>query len=355
VTLDPTAQSYSDTLVANFIANGGFGSCDPGSAIYPHCGILRLGITNEGRGGLQIDFGIDVFYASASPSELIPWDGTNLGLVYSPDSDSFLTQIPVPQNGVGAGFESGSGPTCDGGDCHYLVIDAAHQWLVEAYQASVSNGVFLTGLAATLDDGALAIWPFSPPGGYPVNLRGDVCTSADAGGFAIAPMLVTVEEVAAALDSAHPVPINHAIRLVLPNSRIASGRYIRPATHTTHGAAWAGATTGVPYGARFRLKSNPQVQAKIAAMSSVAQVVAVAMQDYGMILADGGSIALSFKSDTYSTRKWSDYPDFDSHAFFESAASALVPTDFDVVNIVAPDQYLSGDANCVRNNLGLPN
>ena len=67
-------------------------------------------------------------------------------------------------------------------------------------------------------------------------MRGDQCTSADAAGFPIAPMLFTADEVAAG-------EIAHAIRFILPNPRMASfpdgpdsntardPLYVRPATH----------------------------------------------------------------------------------------------------------------------------
>lgn len=132
--------------------------------------------------------------------------------------------------------------------------------------------------------------------------------------------------------------INHAIRFILPNDRIANKTYVRPSTHTTGGSSgWAPAPTtdlteavditkaalepGLPYGTRLRLKASTD----ISKFSSGAQVVARALKDYGMILADGGNVLITAQSDTYSKVKYADVG-FDSHSL-----SALKVTDFEVV------------------------
>ena len=60
---------------------------------------------------------------------------------------------------------------------------------------------------------------------YPDNERGDQCTSADAGGFPIAGLLPTADEVAAGA-------VNHALRFILPNPYMrAKAAYVHPASH----------------------------------------------------------------------------------------------------------------------------
>ena len=54
---------------------------------------------------------------------------------------------------------------------------------------------------------------------YPAEGRGDHCTSADAAGFPIAPLLFNADEVFAALPSGD---LGHAIRFILPNGRMAN-------------------------------------------------------------------------------------------------------------------------------------
>ena len=256
-----------------------------------------------GRGHLRIDYMLDVYYRDEN-SRLLRYqdDGT-----YKPDSDS-LDQMPVPSN-FDVGFESSKGRICDGGDCHYLVVDDKESRLIECFIASAAGDVFHC-------KGALVVWPYGAHQKYPENLRGDVCTSADAGGFPIAPMLFSVEEVAAGA-------INHAIRFILPNERIQHREYVRPATHGTGGPIWA-KTNGVPYGARFRLKTSPTVEKKIKELKPGARVVAVALKEFGMILSDGGEDAFTARSDRYSKLKWKDYLEADD-------LKSLLPEDFEMI------------------------
>jgi hypothetical protein len=65
------------------------------------------------------------------------------------------------------------------------------------------------------------------------------------------------------------------------------GEYVHPASHA--GAPKNESTYAVSYGSRFRLKSTFNV----GALSTSAQVVARALQKYGMFLSDGG---ISLKS-----------------------------------------------------------
>lgn len=58
----------------------------------------------------------------------------------------------------------------------------------------------------------------------------------------------------------------------------------------------------MPYGAHFRLKSTFNLAGL---PNEGARTVARALQRYGMFLSDGGNIALTAQSDTYTTAKWS--------------------------------------------------
>jgi serine/threonine-protein kinase len=127
---------------------------------------------------------------------------------------------------------------------------------------------------------------------YPANARGQDCTSADAAGFPIAPLLFSADEVAAG-------HIDHAIRFILPNYRMRNKVYVHPATHSTF--ATSGPASAPPYGARLRLRADYPVQNL---PTAGARVVARAMQKYGILLADGGTIALTAQSDRFTTAKW---------------------------------------------------
>src|SRR5260221_4433335 len=114
--------------------------------------------------------------------------------------------------------------------------------------------------------GCLAVWTTTRA--YGDALRGDQCTSADAAGYPIAPLLFTADEVAAG-------HIDHAIRFILPNNRVRIG-YTRPATHGTN---TTGGSAAPPYGVHLRLRADYPISSL---PSAGAKVVARAMQKYGM-------------------------------------------------------------------------
>src|SRR5258705_13136452 len=95
-------------------------------------------------------------------------------------------------------------------------------------------------IGTSFTGGCAAVWDLARA--YPATLRGDQCSSADAGGFPIASMLFSADEVASGT-------IDHAIRFILPNSRMRAGVYVRPASHA--GGPSGGANLP-PYGVRFR-------------------------------------------------------------------------------------------------------
>lgn len=225
-----------------------------------------------GTGRMQIDFAIDVLRADASTPfrTFTPTDE-----FYSPDCDH--VPMPVP---VGGNVEDESGYACTGdGDCHLIVFDPAGKNLYEMWRANITS---------TFQGGCLAVWSTAKT--YGDTLRGDQCTSADAAGFPIAPLLFTADEVA----SGH---IDHAIRFILPNNRVRRG-FVRPATH---GTATTGSANAPAYGVHLRLRANYPIDSL---PSAGAKVVARAMQKYGMYHADGGNIALTAQSDRHTTAKW---------------------------------------------------
>lgn len=270
-----------------------------------------------GTGQMRIDFSITVQYANAS-TPMVPVVQT--GDFYSPDCDDLPT-FPVPPGGAIEG-ENGYACTQDG-DCHLIVVDPAQGKLYEMWRA------FAPPDGSVFNGGCSAVWDLKKA--YPSNLRGDGCTSADAGGFPIAAMLWSADEVAAG-------HIDHAIRFILPNSRIRGGDvYVRPATHTT--GATSGGANAPPYGVRFRLKPDFDLS-KLP--TEGARTVARALQKYGMFLSDGGQIALTATDDRFTTAKWAD-PNVGVDSY---ALSAIEVTDFEVVEMGQPIPY-TGD--CVRN------
>jgi serine/threonine-protein kinase len=92
--------------------------------------------------------------------------------------------------------------------------------------------------------------------------------------------------------------IDHALRFILPNPRIRSGVYVRPASHA---GGPSGPATAVPYGARLRLRGDYPLESL---PNEAARTIARAMQKYGLVLADGGTIALTSQSDRSTTATW---------------------------------------------------
>ena len=240
--------------------------------------IAALQSMNWGAGRLQIDFSIDVLCAGASaPLRTF----TKTDNFYDGECDE--AQVPVP---VGGHVEGEEGYECTGGgDCHLIVIAENTHKLYEQWVVNIDAQNRYEG-------GCLAVWDLTRD--YPETLRGDQCTSSDAAGLPIAPLLFDADEVAAG-------EIKHAVRFALPNTHLRTNTYVRPATHAT-GAAKAG-VNGVPYGARLRLRKDYPLDSL---PSEGARVLARALQRYGMILADGGNIALMGQDDRSTVHKWDD-------------------------------------------------
>ncbi|HXV63893.1 MAG TPA: hypothetical protein VEK15_24545 [Vicinamibacteria bacterium] len=229
-----------------------------------------------GTGSMRIDFSIEVLEANATTPF---WTHTPKATYYTPDCD--LEPVPVPPGGA---LEGETGYEClGGGDCHLIVVHPPTHRLFELWSTDldvVNEEVFSS---------CLAVWNMLLT--YPTSGRGEQCTSADAAGFPIAPLLFSADEVAAG-------SIDHAIRFILPNHRIRAGVYVHPANHAGGPSApWP----APPYGARLRLRADFPLNAL---PNEGARVVARAMQKYGILLADGGSIALTAQSDRFTVAKW---------------------------------------------------
>src|SRR5437764_8566109 len=106
-------------------------------------------------------------------------------------------------------------------------------------------------------------------------------TSADAAGLSILAGLVRPDEGLPTSEGGQGV-IDHAIRFTLQNSIILD-QFLYPASHVANSGT--NAAVQPPMGARFRLKAGVD----ISSLNPEARVIAQAMKDYGMIVADNGS------------------------------------------------------------------
>lgn len=237
-------------------------------------------MSNIGSGSLHPDFGQD--YHTADPLYGIPYNivhsnsMTAMPIVidaYPDESD--LQSVPLPANVVLEG-DLQNGPTFGvdvRGDSHLIVWDADKNVAYELYRASRpsenSDGKWHA-------DGE-AVWDLSKN-----SFRTLGWTSADAAGLPILPGLVRPDE-GLPVSQGGQGAINHAIRFTLQNSKILN-QFIYPASHVANPGNNNPAIQP-PMGARFRLKSSVD----ISTLNPESRVIAQAMKDYGLIVADNGS------------------------------------------------------------------
>ncbi len=294
------------------------------------------GLGGWGNGNrLQIDFSLHVHHAAPPGTPLrtiVPHLGS--GEYWTPDCEALPTTMPVPPD---AAFEGQSGLACnnDSDDCHLIVRQG--NLLYELYSANLVGNV--------LNARCLAVWNLQAT--YPPEGRGEHCTSADAAGFPIAPLLVNADEIAARASDPDS-DLGHAIRFILPNARMArdttlggvGGRlYVRPASHA---GSPSGPVGTVPYGVRMRLKSS----FNMSGYNPAARVILRTMQRQGIVLSDGGNIALTFESDRHTTTKWTDL-DIEAQEFWNGAGGST-PVLVSHFEIIDSGPRIAETWNCVR-------
>jgi hypothetical protein len=172
---------------------------------------------------------------------------TRVSFDYADESDRGLYPIPRTVHVEG------------GSDRHALLFDRGACRLYELYSLERTASGWRAGSGASFDLRSNKL----RPAGW---------TSADAAGLPIFPGLARWDEVRAGA-------IRHALRFTAPRTRRA---YVYPARHY---ASDANDPALPPMGLRLRLKASVDVTS----FPPQARVVLVALQRYGMILADNGS------------------------------------------------------------------
>lgn len=318
-----------------------------GAAVHPQSAdmISRLSaLGGFGNNRMQIDFSIHVVPAAAgvATQAIVPIPSANPDdAYYAGDCEPLGTAVPVP---AGAAIEGSANMSCDNlnGDCHYLVWQPPQ--LFEVYRAHSAAG--------SLQAQCVAVW--HAQGLYPATNRGEHCTSADAAGFPIAPLLFNADEVAAAVAAGGDADLGHAIRFILPNARMAndpglggvSGRlYVRPGSHA---GAPSGPVDSVPYGARLRLRGDFD----LSGYAAPARVLLRTMQRYGIVLADGGTVSLTGESDRFTTHTWASLG-LEAREFDQTVgATKVLITHFDVLDT---GPRIAETYDCVRSPPSLGN
>lgn len=210
-------------------------------------------IQAQGGDDLHPDFGENPSYGI--PFVVVPQNQPLVPISYDAYGDeSEPGPFPIP---LDARVEGAPGATT--GDRHVLVLQQGTCTLYELAVARRSGDGWLAAGGARFDLTSNALRPLG-------------WTSADAAGLPILPGLVRYDEVAAG-------HIDHAIRITFESTRRG---YVLPATH------FASSVTDVnapPMGQRLRLKASYD----ISGLTGQARVIAAAMQEYGVIVADNGS------------------------------------------------------------------
>ncbi|MBL9101973.1 MAG: hypothetical protein JNL82_13500 [Myxococcales bacterium] len=301
---------------------------------------------NDNRFQIDTSFIINDADASAPKVTRTPADP----VPYSADCDPGV-MFPIPE---GARIEGLPDLVCPGrvdgdyqGDCHLLVADFDGGVLYESYRATYTGGQYYTECDVAWDMTLDAWGPPPAPGSAlpPVEQYqwgiGRDCTGPDAAGFPIAPLLFTVGDVMAG-------KVQHAIRFILPNDRmqrapndaVEGPMYVWPASHA--GGPQAIDPAAPIYGSRWRLRPDfDPAAAGLDPTNPVVVAVVWGLQHHGMLLADGGNIALTAESSDGCGQTWDDL--WGEHG--PRVLDGIAPTDFEIIDVGEPEMGY----DCVRN------
>ncbi|MCI0683086.1 MAG: IPT/TIG domain-containing protein [Gemmataceae bacterium] len=283
-------------------------------------------VADFGNGRLHPDFGqhygngndlygipVNVVHGNTAPKVNFIIDA------YPGESD--IIPVPMPSTVVLEGdYQNGPKFGVDArGDSHLLVYDVDNNIAYELYRASRPNE---NGDGKWHADGE-TVWDMNTNA-----FRTLGWTSADAAGLSILAGLVRPDEGLPVSQGGQGV-INHAIRFTLRNSVILD-QYIYPASHTANPGN-NNPSIQPPMGARFRLKASVD----ISHLHPQSRIVAQAMKDYGMILADNGSnfyfsgASASVDASNNITLTWND----DDIQSTTQGLKSLRYSDFEVVDL----------------------
>ena len=288
--------------------------------------IVNALVANSPQGKLHPDFGQDYFNTGSLYG--IPYNTVHgnsvpkvtFSIEASPD-ESDIVPVPLPANVVLEGdFQNGPNPSFSArGDSHLIVWDQDNNVGYELYHAQRPSET-TDGLWHADSE---AVWNFNAD-----SFRTLGYTSADAAGLPILPGLARPDEGLPTSQGGRGA-ITHALRFTLNNPLILN-QFIYPASHVANPGNLNPATQP-PMGTRFRLKSS----VPISGLNPQSQVIARAMQTYGLILADNGS-NLFFTGASYSVNAgnafaltWDDNDIQDTVHGLKS----LTYTDFEVVDL----------------------
>jgi hypothetical protein len=277
-------EFLEDRLVPTLLGNSLFPADSPwnqkitNAPVAPQSATIMNSILGKyGNGRLHPDFGQDT--NSDNPLYGIPYTvvhgntqpRVNVVIDAYPD-ESDIQPVPIPSNAVLEG-DNQNGPLSNRGDSHLLVYDQDHNMLYELYAATRPSENTDNQWHADQE----SVWNLGLN-----NFRTIGFTSADAAGLPVLPGLTRPDEALPVSQGGQGV-ITHAIRMTLQNAVILN-QFLYPASHAANPGN-NDPNTQPPMGARFRLKASVD----ISQLDPQSRIVAQALKDYGLIVADNGS------------------------------------------------------------------
>ena len=210
--------------------------------------------------------------------------------------ESDIVPVPIPANAVLEGdYQDGPNPNGGGylpgqrGDSHLIVWDEDNNIAYELFGVTRPSDLTLfpntAGVELPHTDN---MWHAAQETVWYMNtdqFRTLGETSADAAGLSILAGLARPDE-GLPVSQGGQGAIDHALRVTMPSS-VVNPQYIYPASHMVYTDGQS--ADNLPLGGRLRLEDTPAVNAIIADMPPESQIVARAMQTYGLIVADIGS------------------------------------------------------------------
>ncbi len=124
--------------------------------------------------------------------------------------------------------------------------------------------------------------------------------------------------------------VEHVIRFILPNARMrraaAATEYVWPATHA--GGPSSTDPNAPIYGQQWRLRADFDPASRgLDPANPVVRAVVYGLQHYGMALADGGNVPLTFESDVSCGTTWDSL----MGAAGTRVLAGIQPSDFEVL------------------------
>ncbi|QEL19776.1 FG-GAP-like repeat-containing protein [Limnoglobus roseus] len=275
-------------------------------------------MNRSGNRGIHPDFGNPITDGAlyGIPVNVVDSSTPKVNVYIPPDdgypSESDNVPVPIPAGAVIEGDgPTGPNPSSDRGDSHLLVYDKSANVLYELYNATRPGETTFPygGTKPSNVWGAyqISFWDLNTN-----DFRTLGWTSADAAGLPILPGLLRPDEALPASEGGQGA-ITHALRVTVVQTR---DDYVFPASH----AASSRTDADLPrMGERFRLRPDFVIPSN---WSPATRVVAQAMKDYGLIVADNGS-------DFYFQGTPSDQWDMDAILKLQG----IKPSDFQVVDL----------------------